>query len=41
MNMSESTDDILISEEGGSPVVSDRVAKLAQDVYDEFQNIIG
>ena len=39
--MSESGDDILISDQGASPVVSERVAQLAQGIYDEFQNVIG
>ena len=39
--MSDSAEDVLTSEQGAGPDVSPRVAKLAQDIYDEFQNIIG
>ena len=39
--MSDSGEDVLTSEQGAGPAVSARVAKLAQDIYDEFQNIIG
>lgn len=39
--MSDSAEDVLTSEQGAGPAVSARVAKLAQDIYDEFQNIIG
>ena len=41
VTMSDSGEDVLTSEQGAGPAVSARVAKLAQDIYDEFQNIIG
>ena len=39
--MSDSGEEVLTSEQGPGPAVSARVAKLAQDFYDEFQNILG